>query len=154
MGMSLTSSCFQKLEPSTVNSLGSSPRVIFNSALLLRSHLLKNQNYPLASKNPETKHLYSAAAVGTRPADRDRLTPKLGCHRLESRELHIPNRGGQVDQVPNSGSLQATSRARRLQTSSQPVRSVSGHGLGEHRHHTGGHSCWPTADCGAQSQYG
>ncbi|CAE6423489.1 unnamed protein product [Rhizoctonia solani] len=42
-------------------------------ALLARSDLLKNQNYPLASKNPETKQLYCAAAVGTRPADRDRL---------------------------------------------------------------------------------
>ncbi|CAE6489421.1 IMP dehydrogenase [Rhizoctonia solani] len=42
-------------------------------ALLARSDLLKNQNYPLASKNPETKQLYSAAAIGTRPADRDRL---------------------------------------------------------------------------------
>ena len=42
-------------------------------ALLARSDLLKNQNYPLASKNPETKQLYSAAAVGTRPADRERL---------------------------------------------------------------------------------
>lgn len=42
-------------------------------ALLARSDLLKNQNYPLASKNPDTKQLYSAAAVGTRPADRERL---------------------------------------------------------------------------------
>lgn len=42
-------------------------------SLLARSDLLKNQNYPLASKNPETKQLYSAAAVGTRPADRERL---------------------------------------------------------------------------------
>lgn len=42
-------------------------------ALLARSDLLKNHNYPLASKNPETKQLYSAAAIGTRPADRDRL---------------------------------------------------------------------------------
>ncbi|KAG8735059.1 inosine-5'-monophosphate dehydrogenase [Ceratobasidium sp. 414] len=42
-------------------------------ALLARSDLLKNQNYPLASKNPETKQLYSAAAIGTRPADKDRL---------------------------------------------------------------------------------
>ncbi|KDN34553.1 hypothetical protein RSAG8_12356, partial [Rhizoctonia solani AG-8 WAC10335] len=42
-------------------------------ALLARSDLLKNQNYPLASKNPETKQLYSAAAIGTRPADRERL---------------------------------------------------------------------------------
>ncbi|KAF8596525.1 IMP dehydrogenase [Ceratobasidium sp. AG-I] len=42
-------------------------------ALLARSDLLKNQNYPFASKNPETKQLYSAAAVGTRPADRERL---------------------------------------------------------------------------------
>ncbi|KAF8327216.1 IMP dehydrogenase, partial [Cantharellus anzutake] len=42
-------------------------------ALLSRSDLLKNQNYPLASKNPVTKQLYAAAAIGTRPADRDRL---------------------------------------------------------------------------------
>lgn len=42
-------------------------------ALLARSDLMKNHNYPLASKNSETKQLYSAAAIGTRPADRDRL---------------------------------------------------------------------------------
>lgn len=41
--------------------------------LLARSDLLKNQNYPLASKNPKSKQLYAAAAVGTRPSDRDRL---------------------------------------------------------------------------------
>ncbi|KAJ3812987.1 IMP dehydrogenase/GMP reductase [Lentinula lateritia] len=41
--------------------------------LLARSDLLKNQSYPLASKNPETKQLYAAAAVGTRPSDRERL---------------------------------------------------------------------------------
>ncbi|KIJ12924.1 hypothetical protein PAXINDRAFT_170956 [Paxillus involutus ATCC 200175] len=44
------------------------------TSLLARSDLLKNQNFPLASKNPETKQLYAAAAVGTRPSDRDRLT--------------------------------------------------------------------------------
>jgi IMP dehydrogenase len=44
------------------------------TALLARSDLLKNQTYPLASKNPDTKQLYAAAAVGTRPADRQRLT--------------------------------------------------------------------------------
>ncbi|KAF9230084.1 IMP dehydrogenase/GMP reductase [Melanogaster broomeanus] len=43
------------------------------TSLLARSDLLKNQNYPLASKNPQTKQLYAAAAVGTRPNDRDRL---------------------------------------------------------------------------------
>ena len=43
------------------------------TSLLARSDLLKNQNYPLASKRPETKQLYAAAAVGTRPADRERL---------------------------------------------------------------------------------
>ncbi|KAF9224626.1 IMP dehydrogenase [Gyrodon lividus] len=43
------------------------------TSLLARSDLLKNQNFPLASKNPETKQLYAAAAVGTRPNDRDRL---------------------------------------------------------------------------------
>lgn len=42
-------------------------------SLLARSDLLKNQNYPLASKRPDSKQLYCAAAVGTRPSDRDRL---------------------------------------------------------------------------------
>ncbi|KIK69334.1 hypothetical protein GYMLUDRAFT_644877 [Collybiopsis luxurians FD-317 M1] len=41
--------------------------------LLARSDLLKNQSYPLASKNPETKQLYAAAAIGTRPSDKERL---------------------------------------------------------------------------------
>ncbi|KAI0734848.1 IMP dehydrogenase [Fomitopsis betulina] len=43
------------------------------TALLARSDLLKNQDYPLASKLPSSKQLYAAAAVGTRPADRERL---------------------------------------------------------------------------------
>ena len=43
------------------------------TSLLARSDLLKNKEYPLASKSPNTKQLYAAAAVGTRPADRDRL---------------------------------------------------------------------------------
>ena len=43
-------------------------------SLLSRSDLLKTQSYPLASKHPDTKQLYAAAAIGTRPADRDRLT--------------------------------------------------------------------------------
>ena len=42
-------------------------------SLLARSDLLKNQSYPLASKLPESKQLYAAAAIGTRPADKDRL---------------------------------------------------------------------------------
>ncbi|KAJ7923029.1 IMP dehydrogenase/GMP reductase [Mycena leptocephala] len=42
-------------------------------SLLARSDLLKNQSYPLASKNPETKQLYAAASIGTRPSDRERL---------------------------------------------------------------------------------
>lgn len=42
-------------------------------SLLARSDLLKNQTYPLASKNPQSKQLYAAAAIGTRPADRERL---------------------------------------------------------------------------------
>ncbi|KAF8875663.1 IMP dehydrogenase/GMP reductase [Infundibulicybe gibba] len=33
-----------------------------------------NQSYPLASKNPESKQLYAAAAVGTRDADKERLS--------------------------------------------------------------------------------
>ena len=43
------------------------------TSLLARSDLLKNQNFPLSSKRPDTKQLYAAAAVGTRPADRERL---------------------------------------------------------------------------------
>jgi len=42
-------------------------------SLLARSDLLKNQNFPLSSKLPESKQLYAAAAVGTRPSDQDRL---------------------------------------------------------------------------------
>ena len=42
-------------------------------SLLARSDLLKNHSYPLASKNPISKQLYAAAAVGTRPSDRERL---------------------------------------------------------------------------------
>lgn len=42
-------------------------------SLVARSDLLKNQAYPLASKSPESKQLYAAAAIGTRPADRERL---------------------------------------------------------------------------------
>ncbi|EIW81691.1 IMP dehydrogenase [Coniophora puteana RWD-64-598 SS2] len=42
-------------------------------SLLARSDLLKNQNFPYASKDPETKQLYAAAAIGTRPNDRERL---------------------------------------------------------------------------------
>ncbi|PKI84165.1 IMP dehydrogenase [Malassezia vespertilionis] len=42
-------------------------------SLLARSDLLKNQDYPLASKLPESKQLYCAAAIGTRLHDRDRL---------------------------------------------------------------------------------
>ena len=43
------------------------------NSLLSRSDLLKTQSYPLASKRPDSKQLYAAAAIGTRPADRDRL---------------------------------------------------------------------------------
>ena len=42
-------------------------------SLLARSDLLKNQNFPLASKRPDSKQLYCAAAVGTRESDRERL---------------------------------------------------------------------------------
>jgi IMP dehydrogenase len=42
-------------------------------SLLSRSDLLKNKSYPLASKNPVSKQLYAAAAIGTRPSDRERL---------------------------------------------------------------------------------
>ncbi len=43
-------------------------------SLLARSDLLKNKDYPLASKKPDSKQLFCAAAVGTRLPDRERLT--------------------------------------------------------------------------------
>ncbi|KDQ21337.1 hypothetical protein BOTBODRAFT_49987 [Botryobasidium botryosum FD-172 SS1] len=42
-------------------------------SLLARSDLLKAQNFPFSSKRPDSNQLYCAAAVGTRPSDRDRL---------------------------------------------------------------------------------
>lgn len=42
-------------------------------SLLSRSDLLKNLNYPLASKLPHSKQLIAAAAIGTRPDDKVRL---------------------------------------------------------------------------------
>ncbi|KAJ4308477.1 inosine-5'-monophosphate dehydrogenase [Neodidymelliopsis sp. IMI 364377] len=42
-------------------------------ALLSRSDLMKNLNYPLASKLPHSKQLIAAAAIGTRPEDKIRL---------------------------------------------------------------------------------
>ncbi|KAF2497041.1 inosine-5'-monophosphate dehydrogenase-like protein [Lophium mytilinum] len=42
-------------------------------ALLSRSDLMKNLHYPLASKLPHSKQLISAAAIGTRPEDKNRL---------------------------------------------------------------------------------
>ncbi|KIX08184.1 inosine-5'-monophosphate dehydrogenase [Rhinocladiella mackenziei CBS 650.93] len=42
-------------------------------SLLSRSDLLKNLNYPLASKLPHSKQLIAAAAIGTRPDDQMRL---------------------------------------------------------------------------------
>lgn len=42
-------------------------------SLLSRSDLMKNLHFPLASKVPGTKQLLSAAAIGTREADKDRL---------------------------------------------------------------------------------
>ena len=42
-------------------------------SLVARSDLLKNQNYPLASKVPSSKQLYCGAAIGTRPSDKERL---------------------------------------------------------------------------------
>lgn len=43
------------------------------ASLLARSDLLKNKDYPLASKKPDSKQLFCAAAIGTREPDRERL---------------------------------------------------------------------------------
>ncbi|MCJ1350169.1 MAG: hypothetical protein MMC33_000150 [Icmadophila ericetorum] len=42
-------------------------------SLLSRTDLMKNLNYPLASKLPHSKQLICAAAIGTRPDDKTRL---------------------------------------------------------------------------------
>ncbi|KAI8874425.1 IMP dehydrogenase [Ramicandelaber brevisporus] len=42
-------------------------------SLLSRSDLLKNLHFPLASKDKNSRQLLCAAAIGTRPADRERL---------------------------------------------------------------------------------
>ncbi|KAL8916397.1 MAG: hypothetical protein Q9208_008544 [Pyrenodesmia sp. 3 TL-2023] len=42
-------------------------------SLLSRSDLMKNLHYPLASKLPHSKQIICAAAIGTRPEDKDRL---------------------------------------------------------------------------------
>jgi IMP dehydrogenase len=42
-------------------------------SIVSRSDLMKNLNYPLASKLPHSKQLISAAAIGTRPEDKSRL---------------------------------------------------------------------------------
>ncbi|EEP76867.1 inosine-5'-monophosphate dehydrogenase [Uncinocarpus reesii 1704] len=42
-------------------------------SLLSRTDLMKNLHYPLSSKLPHSKQLICAAAIGTRPEDKDRL---------------------------------------------------------------------------------
>ncbi|KAK5095926.1 inosine-5'-monophosphate dehydrogenase [Exophiala xenobiotica] len=42
-------------------------------SLVSRSDLMKNLHYPLASKLPHSKQLIAAAAIGTRPEDKNRL---------------------------------------------------------------------------------
>ncbi len=42
-------------------------------SMVSRSDLTKNVHYPNASKLPDSKQLICAAAIGTRPADKDRL---------------------------------------------------------------------------------
>lgn len=42
-------------------------------SMISRSDLTKNLHFPLASKLPDSKQLICAAAIGTRPADKERL---------------------------------------------------------------------------------
>ena len=42
-------------------------------SMISRSDLTKNLHFPLASKMPDSKQLICAAAIGTRPEDKDRL---------------------------------------------------------------------------------
>jgi IMP dehydrogenase len=42
-------------------------------SMISRSDLTKNLHFPLASKEPKSKQLMCAAAIGTRPADKERL---------------------------------------------------------------------------------
>ncbi|KAF4125121.1 IMP dehydrogenase [Geosmithia morbida] len=42
-------------------------------SMISRSDLTKNQHFPLASKLPDSKQLICAAAIGTRPEDKERL---------------------------------------------------------------------------------
>jgi IMP dehydrogenase len=42
-------------------------------SMISRSDLTKNLHFPLASKTPDSKQLICAAAIGTRPQDKDRL---------------------------------------------------------------------------------
>ncbi|CAI4549166.1 BAH_G0025090.mRNA.1.CDS.1 [Saccharomyces cerevisiae] len=41
--------------------------------MLSRTDLMKNQNYPLASKSANTKQLLCGASIGTMDADKERL---------------------------------------------------------------------------------
>ena len=117
-------------------------------SLLARSDLLKNKNLPLASKRPETKQLYCAAAIGTREADKERLRllveAGLDIAVLDSSE---GNSVFQIEDQVDQGHLPRARGRRGQRRHARPGRGAHRgrlrcvprrHGLGQHLYHAAG----------------